>query len=79
MRSTGGLRDTVHDFGGDFGNGYDFRTYNAYDMLDAVRRAREDFFDKKEWKHFMELAMGCDFSWGRSANQYISLYKDIQN
>jgi len=77
VRSTGGLKDTINDFGGDFGNGYNFQTYNAYDMLDAVYRANADFRDEEKWKKHVELAMGCDYSWNRSAGEYINLYKEL--
>lgn len=77
VRSTGGLRDSVRDFGGEGGNGYDFLTYNAYDMLDAIQRAHADYQDAKLWKEHVKTAMHCDYSWGKSANQYIALYKSL--
>lgn len=77
VRATGGLKDSVRDFGGEDGNGYDFLTYNAYDMLDALHRAAADFSDKPKWKAHVETAMKCDFGWGKSANEYIALYKSL--
>ena len=35
VRETGGLKDSVFDAGGENGNGFTFKTYDAYDMLDA--------------------------------------------
>ena len=40
VRETGGLRDTVRDCGGENGNGFTFKTYNAHDMFDACMRAK---------------------------------------
>jgi starch synthase len=77
VRATGGLRDTINDFGGDFGNGFNFQSYNAYDMLDAIGRAHRDFQDKEKWDNHVQIAMECDFSWGRSANEYIRLYRQM--
>lgn len=77
VRSTGGLCDSVHDFGGEDGNGYNFLTYNPDDMLDALYRAASDYFDKTVWKKHVDTAMKCDFSWTKSANEYIALYKRI--
>jgi starch synthase len=77
VRATGGLKDTINDFGGDFGNGFNFQSENAYDMLDAIERAYKDFQDKEKWDHHVQIAMGCDFSWGRSANEYIRLYRQM--
>ena len=38
VRETGGLRDSIHDSGDGWGNGFTFRSYNAHDMLNAVLR-----------------------------------------
>lgn len=77
VRSTGGLRDSVQDFGGENGNGYNFQSYSSHDMLDAIYRAFADYQEKKTWKDHITTAMHCDFSWGKSANQYIALYKSL--
>ncbi|MCL2034496.1 MAG: glycogen synthase GlgA [Oscillospiraceae bacterium] len=77
VRCTGGLRDSVYDFGGETGNGYNFLTYNAYDMLDALHRAFRDFADKDIWKAHIKAAMGFDFSWGKSAIAYLNIYKKL--
>ncbi len=39
VRSTGGLKDSIQDLGGNDGNGFTFQSYNAHDMLGAVKRA----------------------------------------
>ena len=77
VRSTGGLNDSVRDFGRDKGNGYTFLTYNADDMLDALYRACDDYADSTRWQQNIRAAMSCDFSWGRSAQEYIALYRDL--
>ena len=77
VRETGGLRDTVRDNGGVDGNGFTFKTINAKDMLDAVKRALRDFKDKKVWKSLVMRAMKCDFSWSASADDYIGLYNEL--
>ncbi len=77
VRSTGGLNDSVRDFGGEDGNGYTFLTCNADDMLDAIYRACDDFADPALWAQHSKAAMGCDFSWGRSAVEYLSLYTSL--
>lgn len=77
VRETGGLRDSVRDAGGENGNGFTFKTYNAHDMLDAVRRANNLYHNKDEWKNLVVRAMSCDFSWDTSAELYIGLYKEI--
>ncbi len=29
------------------------------------------------WKILVKRGMECDYSWGKSANEYIKLYKDL--
>ena len=77
VRETGGLRDTVRDFGGEKGNGFTFKTYNAHDMLDACRRAKAVYEDKRKWNALIKRDMTEDFSWATSADTYISLYHEI--
>ncbi|MBQ5312091.1 MAG: glycosyltransferase, partial [Oscillospiraceae bacterium] len=77
VRETGGLRDSVRDAGGENGNGFTFKTYNAHDMLGAVTRAK-DYYDRKDdWKKLMSYTMRCDYSWDSSAKLYIGLYKEL--
>jgi starch synthase len=77
VRETGGLRDSIKDAGGENGNGFTFKSYNAHDMLDAVTRARVAYDDKARWNALVGHAMREDFSWKRSAKLYIGLYQDI--
>ncbi len=77
VRETGGLRDTVRDCGGENGNGFTFKTYNAHDMLGSCCRAKELYDKKKEWKALVTSAMKNDFSWQASAELYLGLYTDI--
>ena len=78
VRETGGLRDSVKDDGELDGNGFTFKTYNAHDMLDACRRAKERFDDPEQWKALVKRAMESDFSWSSSADSYIAVYKELQ-
>lgn len=77
VRETGGLRDSVRDNGGENGNGFTFKTYNANDMLDAVKRAKKCYDDQQEWSELVERSMKCDYSWSTSADLYIENYKEI--
>ncbi len=77
VRETGGLRDSVQDSGDNEGNGFVFSSYNAHDMLHAIRRAVEGYNDKKGWPILVKRAMDSDNSWGKSANEYIKMYKEI--
>ncbi len=77
VRETGGLKDSISDCGDGRGNGFTFQTYNADDMYYAMLRAREAYEDKEKWAGLIERAMTCDNSWGRSANEYIALYRGL--
>ena len=77
VRETGGLRDSVKDSGDGEGNGFVFSSYNAHDMLHAIRRACEGYEDKDGWQILVKRAMDSDNSWGKSANEYIRMYKEV--
>ena len=79
VRETGGLRDTVRDNGGENGNGFTFKTYDAEDMLDAIRRAKRDYDDKERWTELMKRSMSCDMSWSKSADIYIETFNELIN
>ncbi len=77
VRETGGLRDSIKDSGDGKGNGFTFATYNAHDMLYTIRRALQCYRDAEGWQTLVQRALECDYSWGRSANEYIKLYKEL--
>lgn len=78
VRETGGLRDSITDSGDGQGNGFTFKTYNAHDMLNALYRAVDTYYNAKDyWDTLVIRALECDFSWNKSANEYIKLYKQL--
>jgi len=77
VRRTGGLNDTVSDSGDGVGNGFTFADYNAHAMSNAVWRATEGYKDKNGWEILKKRAMAGDYSWAKSAGDYIKLYKGI--
>lgn len=77
IRETGGLRDTITDSGDGKGNGFTFSNYNAHEMLFNIRRALKGYQNTEGWNILVKRAMSCDNSWGKSANEYIKLYRDV--
>jgi starch synthase len=78
VRATGGLRDSIQDSGDGEGNGFTFQTYNPGDMLGAIRRAISAYWsENNQWNTLVKRAMESDNSWGKSANQYIRLYRSM--
>ena len=77
VRETGGLKDSISDCGDGYGNGFTFKTYNANDMLTAIHRSLGAYANENDWPILVDRALRCDFSWGRSANEYIRLYRSL--
>jgi starch synthase len=78
VRETGGLKDTVEPYNQyeDTGTGFSFRNYNAHEMLNAIRYAKDVFYNhKREWNKIVDRGMAKDFSWKTSAGQYEELYR----
>lgn len=79
VRRTGGLADTVTEFNPDTtrGNGFVFERYDAWEFLDAIKRAVGIYKQKGLWAKLVSNAMKCDFSWDKSAEKYIEVYKKL--
>lgn len=80
VRETGGLKDTVEPyniFNGD-GNGFTFDRYDAGLLLDAVNRAKTEYFvNRYHWDEVVQRDMAKDVSWQNSARQYKDLYLEL--
>ncbi|ACX51603.1 glycogen/starch synthase, ADP-glucose type [Ammonifex degensii KC4] len=82
VRATGGLADTVQEFDPVTlsGNGFVFKEYNAREFYRAIARALKLYRDHPDsWRRLMRNAMSCDFSWARSAVEYLQLYQEALN
>ena len=80
VRETGGLKDTVEPYnvftGG--GNGFTFDRYDAGLLLDAVNRAKTEYFlNRYHWDEVVQRDMDKDVSWQNSARQYKDLYLEL--
>jgi starch synthase len=77
VRSTGGLADTVEpwDEGTGQGTGFRFDTPDGTGLMWAIDRALAVYRDKKAWTKLMRAGMARDYSWQRSAGQYVDLYR----
>jgi len=78
VRSTGGLKDTVIDFGDDGGYGIRFNHASVNDIKYSIGRAVALFENTARFVSLREIMMGLDFSWHRSAKEYIDLYKSLK-
>lgn len=78
VRNTGGLRDTVVDFGDPAGFGIRFDVPSVWDITYSVGRAIDLYYNEKQKLSSMrEYMMGIDHSWDSSAQQYIDLYESL--
>jgi starch synthase len=79
VRATGGLKDTVTDFNPETvtGNGFTFNKYDVSSLLAAIERAQAMYQQKDRWQTLMRNAMLEDFSWKRSAQAYLELYRKL--
>ena len=77
VRRTGGLADTVVDpaENPEAATGFTFATYDAQSLGDAIERALAVYADHPRWEALVRRGMACDFSWGRSAQHYETLYR----
>ena len=80
VRETGGLKDTVQPYESwrDSGNGFTFTNYASGDMLYVIREAVYLYKDYPDvFGRLRQRAMQCDFSWARSAREYLGIYAGI--
>lgn len=78
VRETGGLYDSIKDVGCEGGgNGFTFAPYSAWELLNAVKRAVAAYRDRDGWNALVKRVMEVDFSWDKSAKEYISLYDEF--
>ena len=80
VRETGGLKDTVTPYEAwrDAGNGFTFANYASSDMLYVIREAVYLYKDYPDaFARLRARAMACDFSWARSAGEYLHIYSTV--
>ncbi|HEY7994354.1 MAG TPA: glycogen synthase GlgA [Candidatus Eremiobacteraceae bacterium] len=69
----GGLADTVDDGV----TGFSFVDASPAALVKAIKRARTTFADPHAWRAMQLRGMSKDFSWPRSAKQYLDVYSQL--
>ncbi len=77
VRTTGGLKDSVIDFGDTGGYGIRFNNASVDDISYSVGRAIVLYNNKTHLQKLRKTMMALDFSWNRSTSEYITLYNRI--
>jgi len=79
VHATGGLDNSVIDALAypDSGTGFKFYNYEPRDFLEAIKSALVLAKNPDEWVEIQKRAMVQDFSWDRSAKQYMDVYERV--
>jgi len=78
-RAVGGLKDTVHGFDSESGQGtgFTFQPFDGSALLAAIKAAVTCYGDEGAWKRLMQNGMEADFSWDVSARRYVELFRSL--
>ena len=76
VHRTGGLADSVHQYDAatDTGTGFLFGEPSADALAATLREALSAYRDGEAWRRLQRRGMAEDFSWSRSAGEYVRLY-----
>jgi len=74
VRNTGGLHDTVIDYGDKHGYGIRFNQATVGDITHGIWRAVELFQHQEMVGDIRQRIMQLDFSWESSVKSYLELY-----
>lgn len=74
VRYTGGLRDTVEDISTG-GSGFNFGAATADDAVHAMHRALFVYRQQELMKDLVQKNMSYNFSWEKSAEKYMEMYR----
>ena len=82
VRKTGGLADTVTDalpetLAKQTASGIVFGEASPGALLEAIKRTLILYNSADTWRKMQVIAMKKDFSWQRSAEQYLALYENL--
>jgi starch synthase len=82
VHATGGLADTVVDTTAETlrdgtATGFVFHNMIADEFHGCILRAIDAYGDKGIWRRIQRNGMGRDFSWRRSAEEYLALYEKL--
>ena len=79
VRAVGGLADTVRPYNpkNGQGTGFLFSAYDAAALLEALDRALAAYHRPAVWRRLQANGMKKDFSWNRSAAEYVKVYKRV--
>lgn len=78
VRKTGGLNDTVPDIDEKGGRGFQFNDADENGACWALHKALDFENDLKNSRKLRRSIMKVDFSWEKSAQKYLALYRNLK-
>lgn len=83
VRATGGLADTIIDTSRETlengtATGFSFREYSPLALAETLSRACDAYTQTSVWEQLVRTGMKQDWSWARSAQEYVQLYQRIR-
>lgn len=83
VRAVGGLADSVVDvtettLSNGTANGFSFYEYSSGALFRQICRAYGLYHDQQTWRRLMQTGMERDWSWNRSAQEYLHVYQRAQ-
>ncbi|WP_432737774.1 glycogen synthase GlgA [Maridesulfovibrio sp. FT414] len=75
--AVGGLRDTITPYPAEDATGFTFERPEPELFFDAIMQAVEAWQDRDGWERMIGRAMRKEFTWDRSADEYINLYRKL--
>lgn len=76
VHNIGGLKDSIVDYR-QGGYGFKFNSLFIMDIIDVIKRGKHLYYKEEEWKEVQLKAMDQNFSWDKSAQEYLALYKSL--
>ena len=82
VRKTGGLADTVVDtlpetLSKNTATGFVFNEASSGALMETIKRALIVYSQPKTWKQLQTTGMKKDYSWTKSAKEYMALYEQL--
>ena len=82
VRNTGGLADTVVDalpetLRNNTATGFVFNEATAGTLMETIKRALIIYSQPETWKQLQTSGMQKDYSWNKSAKEYMALYEQL--
>ncbi|MFA7359559.1 MAG: glycogen/starch synthase [Candidatus Kapaibacterium sp.] len=77
VRNVGGLADTVIDVDNKNGNGFSFNEFELEGIESSFDKALMLYKNNNKMKTVIKRGMSSDFSWDKSAKEYLDLYSKL--